>query len=121
MLGFVGRRLQAEPVALFFAVRETGDDRTLPGLATLTLEGLDEADARALLTIAVPGHLDDQVRDRIVAETRGNPLGLLELTGEMSAAELAGGFGVPTQHRSRPNRRSLRSAREGARRSRRSD
>src|SRR6185437_4882846 len=52
-------------------------------------------DARALLMAAVSGHLDDQVRDRIVAETRGSPLRLLELHREMSSGELAGGFGVP--------------------------
>jgi DNA-binding CsgD family transcriptional regulator len=42
-----------------------------------------------------PGRLDERVRDRIVAETRGNPLALLELPRGLSAAELAGGFGVP--------------------------
>jgi DNA-binding CsgD family transcriptional regulator len=96
VLGFVGRRLLAEAVLLLFAVRETGEDLLFPALPTLTLEGLAEQDARALLTAAVSGHLDEQVRDRIVAETRGNPLGLLELPREMSQAELAGGFGVQT-------------------------
>ncbi len=95
VLGFVGRRLLAEAVLLLFAVRETGDERLFPALPTLTLEGLTDQDARALLTAAVPGHLDEQVRDRIVAETRGNPLGLLELPRGMSQAELAGGFAVP--------------------------
>jgi DNA-binding CsgD family transcriptional regulator len=66
-----------------------------PGLPALTVEGLTDADARALLTAAVPGHLDERVRDRIVAETRGNPLGLLELATGMSEAELAGGFAGP--------------------------
>jgi DNA-binding CsgD family transcriptional regulator len=97
VLGFVGRRLLAEAVLLLFAVREAGDERLLPSLPTLTIEGLTEDDARALLTAAVPGHLDEQVRDRIVAETRGNPLGLLELPREMSPAELAGGFAAPGQ------------------------
>ena len=94
VLGFVGRRLHAESVLLLFAIRETGDEHLLPALPTLTLEGLVEEDARALLAAAVPGQLDDQVRDRIVAETRGNPLGLLELSRGMSPAELAGGFGI---------------------------
>src|SRR3984957_11981309 len=97
VLGFVGRRLLAEAVLLLVAVRETGDERLLPSLPTLTIEGLTEEDARALLTAAVPGHLDEQVRDRIVAETRGNPLGLLELPREMTPAELAGGFAAPGQ------------------------
>ena len=66
-----------------------------PGLPALTVEGLTDEDARALLTATVPGHLDERVRDRIVAETRGNPLGLLELARGMSEAELAGGFARP--------------------------
>ena len=95
VVGFVGRRLQAEAVLLLFAVREAGDEQLFPALATLTLEGLTEEDAGALLMAAVPGQLDEQVRDRIVAETGGNPLRLLELPREMSQAELAGGFGAP--------------------------
>ena len=100
VLGFVGRRLLAEPVLLLFAVREAGADRLFSALQNLTLEGLAEDDARALLTAAVPGLLDEQVRDRIVAETRGNPLRLLELPREMSPAELAGGYAV--QHMAGP-------------------
>ena len=92
VLGFVGRRLLAEPVGLLFAVREAAGERLFPGLPALTVEGLTDADARVLLTAAVPGHLDKRVCDRIVAETGGNPLGLLELAGGMSEAELAGGF-----------------------------
>ncbi|HXZ69564.1 MAG TPA: AAA family ATPase, partial [Streptosporangiaceae bacterium] len=95
VLGFVGRRLLAEPVALLFAVREAAGEQVFPGLPALTVEGLTDEDARALLTAAVPGHLDERVRDRIVAETRGNPLGLLELARGMSEAELAGGFADP--------------------------
>ena len=92
VLGFVGRRLLAEPVGLLFAVREAAGERIFPGLPSLAVEGLTDEDARALLTAAVPGHLDNRVRDRIVAETGGNPLGLLELARGMSEAELAGGF-----------------------------
>ena len=94
VLGFVGRRLLAESVALLFAVRESPDELVFPRLPALTVGGLADEDARALLTAAVPGHLDQRVRDRIVAETRGNPLGLLELPRGMSEAELAGGFAV---------------------------
>ena len=75
VLGFVGRRLLAEPVGLLLAVREAAAERLFPGLATLTVGGLTDEDARALLTAAVPGRLDERVRDRIVAETGGNPLG----------------------------------------------
>ena len=95
VLGFVGRRLLAEPVGLLFAVREAAGERLFPGLPALTVEGLTDEDARALLTAAVPGHLDERVCDRIVAETGGNPLGLLELARGMSEAELAGGFAGP--------------------------
>jgi DNA-binding CsgD family transcriptional regulator len=95
VLGFVARRLLAEPVALVFAVREPSGERLLPGLPELSLLGLGEDDARALLATVVPGRIDERVRDRIVAETRGNPLALLELPRGMSAAELAGGFAVP--------------------------
>jgi DNA-binding CsgD family transcriptional regulator len=95
VLGFVGRRLMAESVLLVLAVRETDDDRLLPGLSVLTLEGLSVADARTLLAASVHGQLDEHVRDRIVAETGGNPLGLLELPRGMSRPELAGGFATP--------------------------
>jgi len=95
VLGFVGRRLLAESVVMIFAVRETGAPRVFPDLPDLALEGLADADARALLAVSVPGQLDDQVRDRLVAETGGNPLALLELPRGMTQAELAGGFGFP--------------------------
>jgi DNA-binding CsgD family transcriptional regulator len=97
VLGFVGRRLQAEPVGLLLAVRETAGERLFPGLPALTLTGLSDEDAQALLTAAVPGHLDKRVRARIVAETGGNPLGLLELARGMAEVELAGGFVGPRQ------------------------
>jgi DNA-binding CsgD family transcriptional regulator len=93
VLGFVARRLLAEPVAIVFAIREP--DVELAGLPELVLDGLDDEDARALLATVIPGRLDERVRDRIVAETRGNPLALLELPRGLSAAQLAGGFGLP--------------------------
>ena len=91
----MARRLLAEPVALVFAVREPSEEHELAGLPELVVEGLADGDARALLDSAIPGRLDEQVRDRIVAETRGNPLALLELPRGLTAAELAGGFGLP--------------------------
>jgi DNA-binding CsgD family transcriptional regulator len=94
-LGFVARRLLAESVALVFALREPSSDAELVGLPELMLNGLDEEDARALLATAIPGRLDERVRDRIVAETRGNPLALLELPRGLTAAQLAGGFALP--------------------------
>jgi DNA-binding CsgD family transcriptional regulator len=94
VLGFVARRLLAESVAIVVAVREPSARHDFDGLPELLLRGLAEKDARALLISAVPGRLDDRVRDRIVAETRGNPLALLDLPRSVSAAELAGGFGL---------------------------
>jgi DNA-binding CsgD family transcriptional regulator len=92
IVGFIARRLLAESVALVIAVREPNTAHDFDGLTELPLRGLGEDDARALLMRAVPGGLDERVRDRIVAETRGNPLALLDLPGSMSTAELAGGF-----------------------------
>ena len=94
-LGFVARRLLAESVGMLFSVREPSNPHELMGLPELSLEGLGDDDARALLATVMPGRLDERVRDRIVAETRGNPLALLELPRSMSAAELAGGFALP--------------------------
>jgi DNA-binding CsgD family transcriptional regulator len=94
-LAFVARRLLAESVGLVFAVRRTSRVRELDGLPELQLRGLDERDARALLDSAWPGRLDEQVRDRLIAESHGNPLALLELPRALPPAELAGGFGLP--------------------------
>jgi DNA-binding CsgD family transcriptional regulator len=94
-LGFVARRLVAEPMAMIFSLREPATTRALDGLPQLSVEGLDESDARALLSRSVPGLLDDHVRDRIVVETRGNPLALVELSRRMSPSERAGGFAPP--------------------------
>ncbi|TCC49181.1 helix-turn-helix transcriptional regulator [Kribbella capetownensis] len=92
-LAFVARRLMADPVALIFAVREPSDELT--GLPELKVQGLGERDSCLVLASAVRGPLDVQVRDRIVAETRGNPLALLQLPRVLTPAELAGGFGLP--------------------------
>src|SRR5687767_8042237 len=92
ILGFIARRLLAESVAIVVGVREPNTGHDFEGLPELLLRGLAEEDARELLIRAVPGRLDDRVRDRIVAETRGNPLALLDLPRSRSAAELAGGF-----------------------------
>jgi DNA-binding CsgD family transcriptional regulator len=98
-LSFVARRLQAESVAILFAAREEGAADELAGLPELRLGGLSDADARDLLEAPSVGPLDERVRDRIIAEARGNPLALLELPHALSPAGLAGGFvvseGVP--------------------------
>jgi DNA-binding CsgD family transcriptional regulator len=94
-LAFVARRLLAERIAMVFAVREPANVNELSGLPELVVGGLADGDARSLLASAIPGRLDERVRDQIVAETRGNPLALLELTRGLTPAELAGGFGLP--------------------------
>jgi tetratricopeptide (TPR) repeat protein len=93
MLAFVARRLGAESVGLVFGTRVAGGE--LAGLPELAVGGLPEADARTLLDAVLTGPVDARVRDEIVAETRGNPLALLELPRGVTAAELAGGFGLP--------------------------
>jgi DNA-binding CsgD family transcriptional regulator len=92
-LAFVARRLQAEPVGIVFAAREPGQE--LRGVSELEVHGLRDGDARKLLRRAVRSKLDERVRDRLIAETRGNPLALLELPRGLTPMELAGGFGVP--------------------------
>ena len=87
-LAFVARRLLAERVVLVFATREPSDE--LKGLPQLVVGGLGDGYARSLLVSAWGAPLDERVRDRIVAETRGNPLALLELPCEV-------------QHRARPH------------------
>src|SRR5512142_27971 len=94
-LAFVARHLAAESVAVVFAVRQPGAERDLAGLTELLVFGLPDGDARALLESVTFGPLDEQVRDRVVAETRGNPLALLQLARALTHEELAGGIGLP--------------------------
>src|SRR5215218_10064919 len=98
VLGFVARRLLAESVAIVFAVRDPTDERELLGLPELRLGGLPENDARALLGTVIPGRLDERARDRLIAETRGNPLAILELPQGLAAAQLPGAFGLAGAH-----------------------
>jgi DNA-binding NarL/FixJ family response regulator len=91
-LAFVARRLLAERVGVVFAARETA--RELAHLPELEVRGLPRDDARALLGATVWLRLDERVSDRIVAETHGNPLALLELPRGLTARQLAGGFGL---------------------------
>ncbi len=91
-LAFVARRMLAEPVGIVFAAREPG--RELHDVTQLEVHGLGREEARALLSSAVPFKLDERVRDRIITETRGNPLALLELPRGLTATQLAGGFGL---------------------------
>src|SRR4051812_35507852 len=94
-LAFVARRLLAESVGVIFAVRTGAEERDAAGLPELLVEGLRDDDARTLLASVISGPLDERVRDRIVAESRGNPLALLELPLGLAAEEAPGGFVVP--------------------------
>src|SRR6266516_6156574 len=94
-LGFAARRLAADPVGLVFAARVPGKD--VAGLPELVVDGLADGDARELLEsvlTGLTGPLDAQVRDRIIADTHGNPLALLELPRGLTPAQLTGGFGL---------------------------
>ena len=114
-LAFVARRLEADPVGIVFSAREPSEE--LQSLPQLEVKGLVNGDACALLGSAVMFRLDVQVRDRIVAETRGNPLALLELPQGLTATQLAGGFGLLDaqnlperieEQRRTPSRRAVR-------------
>src|SRR5215212_8426915 len=94
VLEFVARRLLAESVALVLAVREPTGEREFVGLPELALGGLPAEDARALLATAIPARL----RDRLLAETGGNPLAILELPRGLSATQLPGGLGLLEEH-----------------------
>jgi DNA-binding CsgD family transcriptional regulator len=98
ILGFVARRLLAEPIAIVCAARTGIGDDALAGLPELPIPGLGDSDARALLLANVPGPLDAAVCDQIVTESHGNPLALLELPRTWNVGGLAGGFGLPSSH-----------------------
>ena len=92
-LAFIARRLLAERIGLLFATRERGE--AFGGFPEVYVGPLGRRDARTLLESVLPARVDDRVLERIVAETHGNPLALLELPRGMTPSELAGGFGLP--------------------------
>ena len=102
VLAFMARRISAERIALMFAVRDpargdaAAEPAALAGLPELRLDGLCEEHARELLTSALPARLDERVFERIIAESSGNPLALLELPLSASATQLAGGYALPS-------------------------
>ena len=95
VLGFVARRLAAESIVIIFAGRDFAHGADIAGVSELRAAPLADSDARAVLAEAIPMKLDQSVRDRIVAEARGNPLALLELPKAWTASAIAGGFGMP--------------------------
>jgi DNA-binding CsgD family transcriptional regulator len=99
VLTFVARRLLAERVALVCVARAGIGDQVLPAMPTLSVGGLGHDDGRRLLLSNLHGPLDEVVCEQLVAESHGNPLALIELPREWTAAQLAGGFGLPdAQH-----------------------
>lgn len=95
-LAFVARRLHADSLGLIFSTRnDLGDQGLFDALPSLRVGGLPATDARELLSLAVDGHLDTAVADRIVAGTGGNPLALIELAAHLGAEQLAGVAPMP--------------------------
>jgi DNA-binding CsgD family transcriptional regulator/tetratricopeptide (TPR) repeat protein len=92
-LAFVARRVLAEKILLLFGTREIA--AAFVRLPSLNVRPLGRRDARALLRSILPVRLDEPVLERIVVETRGNPLALVELPRGLTPSELAGGFGLP--------------------------
>jgi hypothetical protein len=90
-LVFVARRLEAEGIVMLFAARE-GENRRFeaPGLPELRVGGLDPTAAGTLIDQREGVALSPEVRDRLVAESEGNPLALLELSSALSEAQLSG-------------------------------
>jgi DNA-binding CsgD family transcriptional regulator len=96
IMGFVARRLSADAIAMLFAVRspsERGVD--LEGIPWVQIGGLPPEQAGQLLASAAAGRVDRDVSERIIVQTGGNPLGLIELGGELSREQLAGEISLP--------------------------
>jgi hypothetical protein len=82
VLGFAARRLRAERVVMLFAVRD-------PGEVSAALSGVPELEIARI----AGRRLSPAVESRLVAGSGGNPLALVELAGELTAAQLAGAAG----------------------------
>jgi DNA-binding CsgD family transcriptional regulator len=96
VLGFVARRLQAERVVMLFAAREVGEvGSALSGIPELEIGGLSKADAAELLAQITRTQLNPGVESRLFAESRGNPLALIELAAELTSAQLVGAVALP--------------------------
>ncbi|MGI5286419.1 helix-turn-helix transcriptional regulator [Nonomuraea polychroma] len=94
-LAFAARRIAAERVALLLGLRDPVRAPELDQLPSLRVSGLPDTDAHALLASVIHTPLDEQVRERVLSEARGNPLALVELTAGASPTALAGGYGLP--------------------------
>jgi hypothetical protein len=95
VLAFVARRLYADRIALVFGVREPTERRMLTGIPELHLGGLLARDARSLLASVIGRAPDAQLSERIMAETQGNPLAILELTSDLTPRQLDNASQLP--------------------------
>ncbi len=96
IVGFIARRLSADAIAMLFAVRGPSERTAdLEGIPWVQIGGLPPEEAGQLLASVVAGRVDRGVSERIIAQTGGNPLGLIELGGELSREQLAGEIPLP--------------------------
>jgi DNA-binding CsgD family transcriptional regulator len=96
ILGFVARRLLADPVGVLVAAEETTPaEPRLPELPEIGLRGLSVQDAGELLAERIGHPVDGGVTERLVTGTGGNPLALLEAVRDLSCDQLAGRAPLP--------------------------
>ena len=91
-VGFVARRMLAERMVLLIAARDASMQSELDALPELRLEGLSDLDAALVLGSVLAGPADPKVVERVLAESRGNPLALLELPRTWTDAEVVEGL-----------------------------
>ena len=97
-LAFVGRRLSADRLAILFGVRSAdAPGGQLAGIPSMPVGGLEPDAASELLAMQVDVDVEPELARRIVEETGGCPLALLELASELTDDELRDGraAGVP--------------------------
>ncbi|GAB2613387.1 helix-turn-helix transcriptional regulator [Pseudactinotalea suaedae] len=95
-LGVAARRLAGLRVALLLASSSPATLAAFAGVDEMWIHPLSDAEAGAMLDLELFGRLDPDVRDRVIAETRGNPLVVRQLARSTSSLALAGGFRVDT-------------------------
>lgn len=94
VMAFAARRLAVEPVVLLFAARdENGFAARMSGIPELTLTGLSQEPATALLRRSLRAPIDPASAAAIARATGGSPLALIDLAEDLSAQQL-GGLGL---------------------------
>jgi DNA-binding CsgD family transcriptional regulator len=94
VLAFVARRLGTDPLSLLMAIRDGHENIAQAGIPELHLDGLDREASIELLDTFAPG-LPPLVRERLVQESVGNPLALVELPAALASEQLAGTAALP--------------------------